>query len=158
MAFKNKSDNIWSMSYDDFRDSCEWSRYEEFYKLIDSLKDDPENTNKENALKKLYSFYGCAYRRDLVDAKIKQEDYNSTIDWLKARNEYSESEELKKQVEQQLETNQKYKEKKEQIENADEIVSGRIWDTSGGLLEWAIRNGFIEQNFPGCHVITWNVG
>ena len=30
---------------------------------------------------------------------------------------------------------------KEQLENADFIVQGMIWDDNGGLLEWAIRNG-----------------
>ena len=38
------------------------------------------------------------------------------------------------------------------------IISGEVWDTNGGLLEWAIRNGFIEQNFRNNHVLTWNVG
>lgn len=146
------------MSYDEFRETCEWYDYKDFFLLIDSLKKDSENTDKEQALYKLYRYYIWDLEQELVDSNIKREDYDSTVDWLNARKEYQKSSELKEKLDRYLETNQKYKEQKKQIEEADEIVSGMIWDTNGGLLEWAIRNDFIGQMFSNCHVITWNVG
>ena len=60
--------------------------------------------------------------------------------------------------EEYLNTNEEYQEKKKQIEDAEIVIQGMIWDTSGGLLEWSIRNGFIEQNFYRNCVICYNVG
>jgi hypothetical protein len=159
MAFKDKDDDhLWRMSYEKFKEECEWLYYEEFYELIDSLRKDPENTDKEQALYKLYRFYTWELEQELVDYNIKQENYDSTIDWLKARKEYQKSPELKEQLDEVLKTNEKYIEQKKQIEEADLVVSGMIWDTSGGVLEWAIRNDFIKDNFRGCHVLTWHIG
>lgn len=38
------------------------------------------------------------------------------------------------------------------------IIKGTIWDTSGGLLEWAIRNGFLETEFYQWTDMVWNIG
>lgn len=159
LAFKERDENhTRSMSYEEFKESCEWSDYEEFYNLINSLKNNPENTDKEQALYKLSRYYVWDLEQELIDYNIKQEDYDSTIDWLNARKEYQKSPELKEQLYEVLKTNEKYIEQKKQIEEADLVVSGMIWDTNGGILEWAIRNDFIKDNFYGCHVMTWHIG
>ena len=159
MAFKNKNDkHIRGMSYEKFKEECEWLDYEEFYELIDNFKKCPENTDKEQALYKLSRYYVWELEQELVDYNIKQENYDSTLDWLNARKEYQKSQELKEQLDEVLKTNEKYIEQKKQIEEADLVVSGMIWDISGGILEWAIRNDFIRREFPSCHVITWHIG
>ena len=74
------------------------------------------------------------------------------------RQGYEKTDEYKEEIRKFLETNEECINKKKQIEEADLIVYGMVWDTSGGLLEWAIRNGFIEDEFRRNMVMVWNVG
>lgn len=109
-----------------------------------------DNRNKEEALNMLYNYYHWNYNYEFFDSLY------SELSW-EEQQKIKESEEFKEKAKTHLEQNEEYLEKKKQIEDADFVVNGMIWDTDGGLLEWAIRNGFIENNFRN-HVITWNVG
>ena len=155
MAFKG--DDKWA-SYDYFAERCNDLDYHSFYDLIERLQKYPENTDKEKALELLYFCYSCDYKFELVDSLIKMEDYPTYKEYYSAKYELEESEEFKEQVRAYVNRNEEYLDKKKQIEDADFIVQGTIWDSSGGLLEWAIRNGFIEDNFWNNNVIVWNVG
>ena len=155
LAFKN--DDRWS-NYGEFRSQCEEYDYNDFYELIKSLKESTEHTDKKEALTLLRNYYARDYERELRESKIHEKDFDSYLNYLSACLEYEDTDEFKQKVEQYLNNNEKYLKKKKQIEEADMIISGEVWDTNGGLLEWAIRNGFIEQNFRNNHVLTWNVG
>lgn len=155
MAFKD--DDKWS-SYDRFAERCNELYYDSFYDLIESLQKCPENVNKEKALELLHWYYSYEYRFELIDSLIKLEDYASYQEYYKAKLELENSEEFKEKVRAHVNQNEEYLDKKKQIEEADLVVQGEIWDSSGGLLEWAIRNGFIEDNFWNNSVIVWNVG
>lgn len=155
MAFKD--DDKWS-SYDDFAERCNDLFYDSFYNLIESLQKDPENTNKEKALELLYWCYSYNYRFELIDSLLRIEDYASYQEYYSAKLEMENSEEFKEKVNSNVNQNEEYLNKKKQIEEADLVVQGEIWDSSGGLLEWAIRNGFIEDNFWHNAVMVWNVG
>ena len=155
MAFKD--DDKWA-SYDRFAECCNDLFYDSFYDLIESLQKDPENVSKEKALELLYWYYSYEYRFELIDSLLKREDYSSSQEYFKAELELEESEEFKEKVKAHVNQNEEYLNKKKQIEEADLVVQGEIWDSSGGLLEWAIRNGFIEDNFWHNSVIVWNVG
>jgi hypothetical protein len=155
LAFKN--DDRWA-SYTTFVENCHDYFYEDFLKLVEELKQKPDNTNKEKALELLYHTYVCDYRIELLDKEIKQIGYKGDQDYLRVARVLEDSEDFKTRVRKYVEELDEYQEKKKKIEDADSIVIGEIWDTSGGLLEWAIRNGFIEDNFRNVHVLTWNVG
>ena len=155
MAFKD--DDKWS-SYDYFAEQCMDLYYDSFYNLIERLQEDPENVNKEKALEILYWYYSYEYRIELIDSLLKREDCVSYQEYFKAKLELEESEEFKEKVTAHVNRNKEYLNKKKQIEEADLVVQGEIWDSSGGLLEWAIRNGFIEDNFWNNIVIVWNIG
>jgi hypothetical protein len=155
MAFKD--DDKWA-SYDYFTERCNDMDYYSFYDLIERLQKYPENTDKEKALELLYFCYSCDYKFELADSLLKREDYATYQEYHRARFELEESKEFKEKVSAHLNQNEEYQEKKKQIEDADFIVQGTIWDSSGGLLEWAIRNGFIEDNFWDNSVVVWNVG
>ena len=155
MAFKDE--DKWA-SYDYFAERCNDLFYDSFYSLIEKLQKNPENTDKEKALELLYWYYSCDYKFELVDSLLKREDYATYQEYYNARFELEESEEFKEKVNAHVNQNEEYLDKKKQIEEADLIVQGEIWDSSGGLLEWAIRNGFIEDNFWHNSVIVWNVG
>ena len=155
MAFKD--DDKWA-SYDRFAEHCNDLYYDSFYELIERLQKYPENTSKAKALELLYWCYSYEYRIELIDSLLKREGFASYQEYFKAKLELEESEEFKEKVKTHVNQNEEYLGKKKQIEEADLVVQGEIWDSSGGLLEWAIRNGFIEDNFWKNAVIVWNVG
>lgn len=155
MAFKD--DDRWA-SYDYFAERCHELDYYKFYNLIERLQKDPENMDKEKALEMLYFCYSRDYEFELLETSLNPKDYKDSPGYYAARFELEESEEFKEKVKAHVNQNEEYLEKKKQIEDADFIVQGTIWDSSGGLLEWAIRNGFIEDNFWNNNVIVWNVG
>ena len=155
MAFNNNKE--WT-SYDYFQEQCEYSDYEEFHKLINHFKESSENTNKENALELLYNYYAWEYKHELLNSLINEKDYKSSHEAYIARINLEKTDEFKEEVRNHVEQLEEYLTKKKQIENADLIVMGTIWDTNGGMLEWAIRNDFIKDNFRSNHIVTWNVG
>ena len=69
--------------------------------------------------------------------KLENEDFIKNIDFISK--DINEDEQIK-------------------IDNSIFTIQGMVWDTSGGLLEWAIRNGFIEQTFRKNCIMVWNVG
>lgn len=155
MTFKD--DDKWS-SYDYFAERCDYLDYGSFYNLIECLQKYPENMDKEKALELLYLYYSYEYRMELIDCLLKKEDCESWQEYYGAKLKLEDSEEFQKKVESYVNQNEEYLNKKKQIEEADLVVQGEIWDSSGGLLEWAIRNGFIEDNFWHNSVMVWNVG
>lgn len=155
MAFKD--DDKWS-SYDYFAQRCNDLYYDSFYNLVEKLQEYPENMDKDKALELLYHCYSFDYKWKLLDNTINQKDYKTYQEYYAARFQLEESEEFKEKIKAHVNQNEEYLSKKKQIEDADLIVQGEIWDNSGGLLEWAIRNGFIEDNFWNNSVIVWNVG
>lgn len=155
MAFKD--DDRWT-SYDYFAERCHELDYYKFYNLIERLQKYPENMDKEKALELLKHCYSCDYKFELLETLLNEKDYKTSQEYYTARFNLEESKEFNEKVETYLNNNEEYLEKKKQIEDADFVVQGIIWDSSGGLLEWAIRNGFIEDNFWRNNVIVWNVG
>lgn len=148
LVFKNEEKvRPWGTSWESFKECCDEYDYGDFFELIQDLKEIPENTNKEEALKDLSWHYEC----------IKRDELRGVMSWQEL-DEYEETDEYKEEIRKFLESNEEYKSKKKQIEEADLVVSGMIWDSNGGLLEWAIRNGFIEDEFRRNMVMVWNVG
>lgn len=151
LAFKDEKD------YMSFVETCNEYGYGSFYKLVKRLQKEKENLDKDKALELLYNCYTCDFRYDYINERIKTGDFKEYRDYMKARDAIEASEEFKKHIEEKLaETD--YAKKKKQIEDSYLTVQGMIWDSSGGLLEWAIRNGFIEDTFWRNCVICWNVG
>ena len=145
-------------SYDTFREMCMFSNYEDFYRLIENLQNDSANTDKKRALELLFNYYSYEYKFELIDSELHKEDYNTYIEYLDAIPNFIESKEFKEKIRKHVEENEDYQNKKKQIEDADLVVNGIVWDTNDGVLNWSIRNGFIEDNFNMNHVITWNIG
>lgn len=155
MAFKD--DDKWA-SYEEFARLCNNMYYDSFYNLIEDLQEHQENTDKEKALELLYWYYSYEYREELINSLVNIKDFPSYKEYYGAKFELEDSKEFKEQIENHVNQNEEYLNKKKQIEEADLVVQGEIWDSCGGLLEWAIRNGFIEDNFWHNSVIVWNVG
>lgn len=146
LAFDNN--DRWR-SYENFKDVCEDYEYDKLLSMIDALKEDSECTDKERALRMLYRYCCKSY----IDENVRRQILESG-EFYKRTEQLYESDEMRNLVEQ----DEEYIRKREEIENSDLVVMGEIWDTDGGLLEWAIRNGFLEDIFRNNCVLVWNVG
>lgn len=150
LAFKDEAD------YAKFQERCEYDDYKAFGRLIKRrLKDGPiygftdENTksHKDVALAFLKFHYSHEYKREIIEEKLDRSQYKEFRDYLVAERELTESEDFQKQIEEYLEKHEEYNEKVARVKESEIIVTCEIWDTSGGLLEWAIRNDFVRQEF-----------
>lgn len=156
LAFKNDD---YITSYDNFLEQCNVYDYDEFKELIDRWKKDKGHTDKEEALRLLKRYYSYDYETDLLASEVGgMSKYKTFSEYIIARNTFMESDVFKEKVETFLAQNEGYQRKKSQIEGADLVVVGTIWDSNGGLLGWAIRNGFVGDIFRANHVVTWDVG
>lgn len=142
-----------------FSEYCNDYGYEELFRLVVNLADNEENKNKEKALDLLRRYYEVEVcgSLDIIDSRIKQSDYEKYMDYVNAKNALEESKEFKAEIAEKINKTD-YKERKKQTEDAEHIISGTIWDTNGGLLEWAIRNGLLASDFRRYHVMCWNIG
>jgi hypothetical protein len=128
--------------------------------LIHRIQEDKEACSKEKALDLLFNYYKWVAKDEIREEKFPKETYGynqNKLFW-----EYEETEECKEKIEKWFDTDgwkqEQYREKKKQIEEAEVVYTSMIWDTNGGLLNWAIRNGFLEENCPDNTVLCWNIG
>lgn len=154
IAFKNNEDR---KSFDYFKETCEENGYKKFYKLIKRLIKN-ECTSKEEAMELLNTYYTHEFKQNYIDEKLNSHDFPTYTKYLDARHKIELDEEFQQALNNHLLNNEEYQKAKLKIEEADLVVKGMVWDTDGGLLEWAIRNDFIEQVFRLNHVLTWHVG
>lgn len=138
-------------------EELDFEEIEEEGKYTIDITNNKARCDKNAAIEDLRWQYAAKYISEILDEKFKRNDFETFDEYMKARDDYRKTDEYKKLIDDSLKETD-FNEKKEQIENAQLVVSGMIWDTSGGLLEWAIRNGFIEDNFYGNCVICYNVG
>lgn len=149
LAFKDQKE------LDEFYEDCSYYEYEEFSELIRDFSKRPKS--KEELIEFVFNCYTCDYKRELIENYCKEKGIASwNLKWEEEKTLVKESWFINK-LNAYAETTE-FPEKKKQIEESEIVIDGMIWDTNGGLLEWAIRNGFIENNFRNNCVICWNVG
>lgn len=149
-AFNTRSD------FNEFASRCDEFGYKEFFKLIKRIMKRSESMDKDKALEMLRSYYRFEKinEQELMDAYAKDRGKKY---WYEVSEEASNDPEYQAEVNRRLLATD-YTEQKRRIEDAEFIVSGTIWDSDGGLLEWAIRNGFISSEFWRYCILSWNVG
>jgi len=139
--------------YKDFLDDCEYYDYSELSSLVDKLVVQDETTI-DKALE-LYDLYFecniCNRERILNDIKEETglESWQIDKDGPVYRAMMDEERELHMD---------KYIEDTERIKKAWKSIVGMVWDTDGGLLEWAIRNDFLKSEMYPYHVCTLHIG
>lgn len=147
LVFKDKKE------YQRFIDDAEFCNYVEFADLIQSIADNNESLDKNTAVERLYRYY----RFEKVDGlKLEKEiaDKRGKDTW---EINFDNDEEYQYEISKRI-SKTDFKEKKELIMKSEIVINGTVWDTYGGLLEWAIRNGFIEQSFRKYCLMVWNIG
>ena len=141
--------------YIDFNEICVDYGYEKLQEIVNkSIETYSQSDHKETALELLRRYY----KFEIYDNRITSEKFGeNNPDW-KELSDFRKSEEYEEKLQQYLNSDENYKLDLMRIKNADGIVSTEIWDTNGGLLEWAIRNGFLKSEFRRYLVVQWDIG
>ena len=145
-------------AYEKFKDRCDWLEYESFFELIDNIKN--KNSSKslrEEAEELLKWSFECGIRKQIIAEKFKDIKFKDIKEQIIKENEYAQTEEFTNKVNEELDKTD-YKKEKERLDNSKIVVMGEIWDTNGGLLEWAIRNDFIKKEMYEWLLVQWDVG
>jgi len=145
--------------YSDFVNKCHECDYVEFYELIDRLAQSEAGHSLHEALRLLdgYYWHEVANVSEILDSIIKRSDYKNSTDYYIARSDLQDSPAVRAMVEERLKSSD-YAEVRKAIEDATLVVTGTIWDSCGGLLNWAIRNDFIKNEFWDVCKLSWNIG
>lgn len=119
--------------------------------------DNSGRRDKKKAREQMETLFSAEFRYRLIKKKVPEIRGENYADYMKRRKEYEDSEEYKNALKNFLDK-EEIKEKLHRVDDAYAVVSGYVWDTDGGLLEWAIRNGFLMDNFGDFCVMSENVG
>lgn len=148
-----------SKDWDEFALCCQEYGYEEFYNLIRKLAKSKDGGDKEQALEllKRYYEYEIAHKQELLSSLVKDDFSDGGKTWIAKRNAIEQSPEFIAEIDKRI-SDSDYEKVKKEIEDAWLVVNGEIWDSYGGLLEWAIRKGFIYNVFRDYCKVSWNIG
>ena len=145
----------------EFHDRCEWLEYGDLSSLVKRNMDGRDGDEARKKTEELLRWsYVCQEECELIAEKLGEpvySDKDAFAKYLKEKEAFLESEEYKEKIEEYLATTD-YPKKKEKLDSAEYICEAMIWDTNGGILEWAIRNGFLESEFLEYCLVCWNVG
>ena len=142
LAFKDEED------YQDFEKYCDEFGYDAFFALVDRCRDYPKKTREqmENLLYGYYLYEKCnmlGLSEDYamptkLGINTKCTDFQEEIEGRIAKTDFDEQ--LKR------------------LHNSEIVISGMVWDHDGGLLEWAMRQGFVSSEFPEWCLMDWQIG
>ena len=152
LCFDEKKD------YENFLESCDWLEYDKLKEFVENnIRKSEKEERYERAVETLKRFFDFTkYSNNLVCEKFGEND--GSVDYILKSGEYKRSKEYDKKLEKLLKQDSNYQSRLDRIKNAFEIVCGEIWDTNGGIFEWAIRNGFLESEYRRNLVLCWNIG
>ena len=154
LAFDNDRD------YVDFCESCEWLDYEQLSDMIkNSILKTSQSEQRNNARELLKRYFERNKYVDIILAeRFKDYHEDKSAEQYAKIWDFEKSKEYADKLKQLLDNDKDYQEKLKRINEAKIIVEIMIWDTSGGILEWAIRNGFLESEYWHNLILRWNVG
>ena len=139
LAFKDKND------FRQFEQKCDEYGYEKVAALAKHrIKNNEKNIEeqKKEALENLY-LWTTIDEKNAYMGKMLSYDVPYT-ERLKKEKEIEDSEEYKEHMKQFIEKTD-YEQQRKMIEDAGLLVDTTIWDSNGGLLEFAIRNGLLKE-------------
>ena len=136
-----------------------WDRVQDYLESkTKNISNFVEKLKEQDKLKESDEF------KKFYDSLFVERDFKETDDFIKKKVEegLSFKEIIKSNEYRSLFTdireNNNYFRAVKKLEEDQIIIKGTIWDTSGGLLEWAIRNGFLETEFYEWTDMVWNIG
>lgn len=116
-----------------------------------------KNLSIESALEAFEIAYTNDFLYNYVDERLPFSKIKDYKDFFAQQDAIRNSDECQKALADYLATTD-YAEKKERIKNNLLTINATIWDSMGGLLEWSIRNGFIESEFRKNCISVYNIG
>ena len=145
-----------------FCENCEWLDYDELSDMVRRhVAKTTQSEEKDNAKELLTRYFSSRkhYKEKILIEKFGVDYYQSAdIKELKDKCDYEQSQEYAEKLQKLLDEDDDYQEKYNRINNAFVVVDMQIWDTSGGIFEWAVRNGFLESEFWKYLILCWNIG
>lgn len=151
LAFKDEKE------YEQFIKQCYYLDYVELADLIKiALETTNQETNRKNAIKLLNKYYYYEKYQDVIARyfNLKQDDRN----YYPALFKLEDTDVFKNKLEEYLHNDDEYMKKLHMIETAEKVAEVTIWDSNGGFLEWAIRNGFLRSEWWTGLVVQMDVG
>lgn len=152
LAFKSEK------AYQQFYDECDWSNYMEIYEMVNDFIKRDKRTAEEKEQSALEFVENVMIGYDLREWLDKQtEDISDFREKLNKQKELKETHEYKRLHDELLHQEEVQKTLRK-VRKAEILCQGTVWDTSGGVMEWSIRNGFLEREFPQYVILVHNVG
>ena len=151
LAFKDEND------YKEFEEHCDFLDYNDMKNLLIGFIDEKKPLDKQKKMAIEFVEF-CMTIDDLED--WLSEKIDQSLDYMK---KHEKAEKLKQTQEyinykNKLLANEKIQEKIQKIKDAEKLCQGMIWDNQGGVLEWAIRKGFLQTELYEWTVLVNNVG
>lgn len=146
--------------YRDFCESCEWLDYEQLGDMVkNSILEISQPEQKDNARELLQRYFErTKYVDTILTEHFKDYHKDKSAEQYAKIWDFEKSKEYADRLKQLLDNDKDYQEKLKRINEAKIVVKMMIWDTNGGILEWAIRNGFLESEYWRNLILRWNVG
>lgn len=154
MAFQTDED------YKEFCNECEYMEYEEFSSLVANFMKGDREEHQQKAIEILDACYIYPLKTAYLDEHFPERSQMLCVslkDCYAKEDEILSTPEYRDYIRKEL-AKTEYANKKAEIESAKLLAEGMIWDTQGGLLEWAIRNDFIREEFWKYLVCQLDVG
>lgn len=116
-----------------------------------------ENREKSEAIREISYWKSIDYSRGYIKEHCPQRPNEKYNDYVGREIAFRETDDYKNAIADYVETTD-VPEMRDRINKAYMIVRDTIWDSQGGLIEWAIRNGFIQSEFRKYLIYQMNIG
>lgn len=158
LGFKDEND------YNEFIKECKYMDYEPVLELIETFKKFTYSKAHAGIMtkKEAQQMVFDSFVYDNIDELILEfcKDYN-TLSYPKkwnVRKKLEQSQKFQERLKEKIESLEEYKRMIDKCNKKNIFVFGTIWDTDGGILEYAIRNGLLKSEFSRWCVLNYDVG
>lgn len=129
--------------------------YDKFGVFRKDAQTDESLTDMKN---KAYHMLSVDIKHDMIAETLSDYKFDDFKEELKMRNKILSSAGFNQELLEKVREVTKWNEIETKLDKSELIVYGTIWDTSGGLMEWSIRNGLLEQEFRKWCLLTLSIG
>jgi hypothetical protein len=154
-GFKNAAD------FQEFKQYCEMYGYDMVYNLVNNIRKSQKGdfaSVKADIIKRVYHYYSFDIRQELYEKKVPEIASMSYNDAYQVRQNLDAMGSFEEEVRQLTIQNTEYAKVEDRINECSLLYSGMIWDTDGGLFEWACRNNFLNDEFRKWCIVSYNIG
>lgn len=154
----NSSSSSFILGFDDMEDYndmityCDNMNYPQIIDIIKNIQKYPLYS-REEILNIIYNYYALKYKD-----KLLKERYDSDKISFSEKIKIENSEEFKKELKEIVNQDEEYQTLIKEANEKELLLFGEIWDSYGGIVEWAIRNGFMKEELRRWCLLNYCVG